>query len=145
MECGGGSPLPLSVLALLREALSMQTADRGGQGSPPAGPSVLQQPSPERAGAALGVSSPASANPLPPLLSIPSCRNITRSSKSSSTLQLLTQQQAGKQQPKEVRGLGRAGHALSKGRLPFTRHFNPVLARGTRHPRVVGRELLREQ
>lgn len=29
-------------------------------------------------------------------------------------LQLLTQQQAGKQQPKEVRGLGRAGHALQR-------------------------------
>lgn len=102
------SPLrPLSIQALLWESLSRSRYL-------PAGPSVSQQPSPERVGRCFGVSSP------PPVLTHshpavdPQLQEYYKKQQEQLHLQLLTQQQAGKQQPKEVRGSGGAGCAPSE-------------------------------
>ena len=113
MECGGGSPCP-SQSWLYSGKLSpcrLQTGE--GRAALPAGPSVFQQPSPERAGAALGSGVRPALTPSCPAIH-PQLQEYYKKQQEQLHLQLLTQQQAGTQQPKEVRGLGRAGHALQR-------------------------------
>ena len=105
------SPSRLCSGALLWESLSRSR-------HLPAGPSVSRQPSHERAGRCFGVSSP------PPALTHsrpavdPQLQEYYKKQQEQLHLQLLTQQQAGKQQPKEVRGSGRAGCAAQRTPAP---------------------------
>lgn len=106
----GKLPSPLSVLAV-REPLSTQTGK--GRAALPTGPSISQQPSHKKAGAALGSAVRPALTPSRPAV-CPQLQEYYKKQQEQLHLQLLTQQQAGKQQPKEVRGLDRVGRALQR-------------------------------
>ncbi|KAJ8779971.1 hypothetical protein J1605_012007 [Eschrichtius robustus] len=102
------SPPQLQALLQQQQALMLQQAllweSLSRSRHLPAGPSVSRQPSHERAGRCFGVSSP------PPALTHsrpavdPQLQEYYKKQQEQLHLQLLTQQQAGKQQPKEALG-----------------------------------------
>lgn len=89
----------------------------------------LQEPCNNRAGVALGSAVPCvlvtHSHPCPPPPP-PQLQEYYKKQQEQLHLQLLTQQQAGKQQPKEVRGLGKPGVPL-KGRCAPQRTAAPAL------------------
>lgn len=140
MECGGGSPCP-SQSWLYSGKLSpcrLQTGE--GRAALPAGPSVFQQPSPERAGAALGSAVPASANPLPPCYPSPAAGILQEAARAAPppTPHPTAGREAATQRGE---GLGQGRTCPSKDACPSPATSTPSWPEAG-HPRVVGRELL---